>query len=157
MDEENLKEEQGIIPCHKLPAVKEQVQSNHLLGHYIACYHQKYGVEPIFPADNSQHTAIRDIQRTLGDKAFKLIEHFFKMDPDGWYSKYRHSLETLKRNLNAVNTDLAKKTVSHGGGAIRIRTLFSCDGCFKHFWFECNPSIFSSGVKILCSKCSEIE
>lgn len=117
-------------PYRKVQAAENLVNSNALLDYYVLEYKKKFRNQPILPVDNSHLTTAKDIAKATGNRAYAIVEHYFTMDPDGWYSKNGYTIEFLKRNLAAVNTSLSKLTPRHNkSDTINVHTF--CDCCWK--------------------------
>lgn len=139
-------------PYRKLQAIEDHSEHSYLLKLYQNCFENTYKSRYISNSIANDRTLIEDIKRMVPDKAAQIIEHYFKMKDD-WFKKTSHSLETLKRNINAVNADLEKRSVSRPVGTITINVLVTCDECFKHFELWAKPESLDSDKKRLCKAC----
>lgn len=141
-----------IKPYRKIQAAEELIESNSLLNHYITCYKKKYRTDPVFSLDNAHLTTIKDIQKMGKNKAFQLVEHFFQIDPDGWFSRNGHSLKCLKGSLHQVNSSLGKKMPAPDSNDLAIQLHYACTKCGVRQLMEVNSSQLDQ-PEILCANC----
>lgn len=142
----------------KIGAAAEIAKEDLVAQAYAEEYKQRYGVEPIWSFDGTDHTVIKDTVRKVGEKrARQLLRAFVRMN-DSWFVERGHSLDCFKKNLARVNAFLGSKLEQ----ASENRSLFisahggiSCDRCFGYYEWVGKPVDLSGLGDRLCPGCRE--
>lgn len=137
------------VPLYNVETVKI---GNRVLDAYRSSYFKRYKTEPILSQNGTDQTILKDMARSLGEqRTIDLLEHYLKMDND-WFVKKGHNLETFKREMNVVNSDMGLRASKSGNRSGNIKVFFSCDGCMVHSYIEV-PFKYDWDQRTLCSNC----
>lgn len=114
----------------ELLEVRHQKDSDSIIEVYVEAYEKRYRVKPILAQNGVDRTVLSDLLRTLGLARLRaIIQHYLRMD-NTWFVTKAHDLDTLKKNLNVVNSDLGiKQSKAPATTGLHIVTNLYCDNC----------------------------